>query len=389
MLYHGRTLHRPRNRRPATMANTLNLLTESLYASILDNPPWVDFLKLMEQQLPCHFGTMVLRKPREGDQGLIVSTQENSAAIVALQQQAWRDSPFLRLPAGRVCLLNRMMTPETLRTTHRTYYDYMMQYGHIDDLIGVDLEDPGTGMILGFRGARRSDEARFGDREARMLRALLPHLATATRLYARIAYQQFQLAVSDIAANRLAVGSLVLSESGDVITANATAEGILREEDGFRVERGVLHCTNAADDHRLHTLFRQIRAGDTDYRDLTWRTSRRSSDGHWSILVRPSAASVGIGEDVAATVLVLIRDAAQSPDVSVDVLMALFGFTRAEAQVAELLVKGASLDEAAEMLSRSRHTLRAQLSSIFDKTGIHRQPQLVGHILHTLNTAWV
>ena len=69
-------------------------------------------------------------------------------------------------------------------------------------------------------------------------------------------------------------------------------------------------------------------------------------------------------------------------------LIELCGLTRAEAALAVRLVKGESLNDAAVSLGISRYTARAQLASIFARTGVHRQPQLVSHILGTLGTVW-
>jgi len=60
----------------------------------------------------------------------------------------------------------------------------------------------------------------------------------------------------------------------------------------------------------------------------------------------------------------------------------LLGLTPAESELAKLLVQGDSLSEAAEKLNRSRATARVQLAAIFDKTGVHKQHQLISHILH-------
>ena len=58
-------------------------------------------------------------------------------------------------------------------------------------------------------------------------------------------------------------------------------------------------------------------------------------------------------------------------------LQKLFGLTPAEARLAELLVQGMDLAELREKLQLSRETVKSQLSSLFDKTGTHRQGQFV------------
>jgi DNA-binding CsgD family transcriptional regulator len=57
-----------------------------------------------------------------------------------------------------------------------------------------------------------------------------------------------------------------------------------------------------------------------------------------------------------------------------------FGLTAAEAGLAAEIVKGDGREAAAKRRGISVSTARAQLSSIFEKTGTHRQAELV-HLL--------
>ena len=54
-----------------------------------------------------------------------------------------------------------------------------------------------------------------------------------------------------------------------------------------------------------------------------------------------------------------------------------FGLTEAEAEVARLLAQGVTLDGIAKTRGVSIGTVRLQLKSIFGKTDVHKQGQLV------------
>lgn len=375
------------------MSQRLLGLLDTLFASLLDDPPWISFLEALEHELPGHYGTMVLRKPRVGDPGVLISARGNNAAVSALQERVFSDSPFLELPPEKICILSEMMSEAELRARHPDYYEYMRQYGDAVDLIGVDLQEPLSGMTFRLRAARMKGEPNFGAAERTLLESLLPHLRTAVALYGHIARQEVQLSFSDQAVDQLAIGSLVLDERGVVLLKNTVADRILRQEDGLSLQDGQLHCTDADSEKQLYSLLRQVQksvlAGDDESTSSQSLQVLRGPGAHyWSLLLRPSRARPGLKEAASATVLVLLRDASLEPAVSSGILMELFGLTRAEAKLAERLVKGDSLSEAAEELGRSRYTARAQLAAIFDKTGIHRQPQLVSHILNTVNRLW-
>jgi DNA-binding CsgD family transcriptional regulator len=64
----------------------------------------------------------------------------------------------------------------------------------------------------------------------------------------------------------------------------------------------------------------------------------------------------------------------------------MHGITRAEARLASMLADGISLEEAAEALLVSIQTVRSQLKSVFAKTGVTRQAELVALLLSDMLT---
>jgi DNA-binding CsgD family transcriptional regulator len=64
----------------------------------------------------------------------------------------------------------------------------------------------------------------------------------------------------------------------------------------------------------------------------------------------------------------------------------MHGITRAEARLASMLADGISLEEVAEALLVSIQTVRSQLKSVFAKTGVTRQAELVALLLTDMLT---
>lgn len=375
------------------MPRKLVSLLDALYPSVLETPPWVSFLEKLEEALPGHHCTMVLRKPREGDPGIFYSTEGNSAALATLQERVFSDSPFLELPEGEVSILSEMERESELKALHPEYYHFLREYGEVADLIGLDIRDSGTGVTARLRASRISGETPFGPAERKLLQELQPRLRIALTLYARLAWQQYEISLADEAVDRLTIGSILLDEQGQVLLKNAVADQILRQEDGLCLRKGRLHATDAASDQMLHSQFKEFRAAmeggaEAQFGKRSLLVPGSKSHAGWSLLLRPARARPGLDENIAGTVLVLVRSGGQSPDIPAPLLIELFGLTPAEAQLAEQLVKGASLNDSAEALGRSRYTARSQLASIFAKTHTNRQPQLVGHIINTVNALW-
>jgi DNA-binding CsgD family transcriptional regulator len=99
------------------------------------------------------------------------------------------------------------------------------------------------------------------------------------------------------------------------------------------------------------------------------------------IVVGPMAARrLALGPEPAAAVL-FVTDPDRTPVPAVDDIRTLFGLTTGEARLARALVDGLDLEQAAARLGLRVGTVRTRLQSIFEKTGSHRQADLVRRIL--------
>ena len=81
---------------------------------------------------------------------------------------------------------------------------------------------------------------------------------------------------------------------------------------------------------------------------------------------------------------VFVRDSDSQAKPPVRLAQELFQLTAAETMLAIKLANGLSLEEAAEALNIRRNTARAHLRSIFSKTGVRRQTELVRIFLNSV-----
>lgn len=82
--------------------------------------------------------------------------------------------------------------------------------------------------------------------------------------------------------------------------------------------------------------------------------------------------------------MVIIVDPELQPDPPATLLRRLYRLTNSEAQVALLVMRGEGLAPIAERLCVSLTTVKTHLQHVFDKTGVHRQAELV-RLLAALN----
>jgi DNA-binding CsgD family transcriptional regulator len=84
--------------------------------------------------------------------------------------------------------------------------------------------------------------------------------------------------------------------------------------------------------------------------------------------------------------MIFISDPEKKHEIDIKMLMSLYYLTRAEAALAKNIAAGCSLDQSAANLGIARNTARAQLRSIFSKTGVTQQSMLVSLILKSMAT---
>lgn len=214
--------------------------------------------------------------------------------------------------------------------------------------------------------------------------AILPHFKRAFRLSRQLA----ELADLRDAAlgvlERLPVGVVLVSGEGEVTVANAKAGAILDHSTDLFVRGGRLGLRGAREHAALrHAIERMAADGGVGAVPASATvTVKGGAGGHTlSIVVVPAkhVAPTAIFSQGSAGVFLYSADIFQ--DVSESFLGRFFDLTPAEARLTKLLVRGKSVDEAADALGVTYATARSQLKSVYAKTDTHRQAELVHRVV--------
>lgn len=166
---------------------------------------------------------------------------------------------------------------------------------------------------------------------------------------------------------------LLLTHDLGLRSANLNGWALLRDRRLFSLVDGKVQPATP----RLSTFMRTMlaRANDEGYRAVLQNDAEKSHSG----LVFSSRR---VGVDASSEPLFLI--ASRAPGLTEPLrgaeMMEIFGLTSAEARVALSLATGLSMGETADNNGVSVNTIRAQLRSIYAKTGVVRQSELVATI---------
>lgn len=167
--------------------------------------------------------------------------------------------------------------------------------------------------------------------------------------------------------------AILLDRRGRVVELNAQAESILRSgrlrlrderlgphgvEGGEQLSRLIHECLNAPD----------FAGG---------RVQLRSSDGDLTIRCAPFSGSQLYPAPQRPAVIVIIHDPLLELRQRLDDLKRTYALTQAEIELAVAVYRTGNRKDAAALRGVTDATARAQLSSIFDKTGVRRQTELI------------
>lgn len=173
------------------------------------------------------------------------------------------------------------------------------------------------------------------------------------------------------ALDRLAVGVILLDAAGGVHHANPAARDMAR-------------------DAGLTLAARVGAEGDTGRKlsDLVGRLISGQDSGGALVLEAGARRVILLGRALnrrsqqdGATAMLMLGDPDRQHPLDPASLRQLFGLTPSEADVARLLAEGLRRNQIAARLGLSPTTIAFHLRNIFDKTGTHRQADLVALIL--------
>jgi DNA-binding CsgD family transcriptional regulator len=387
--------------RDTDAAEEYDALVGSIYQGALDAAPWQSFLPRLLDALGAMVVSLTLRPPREGDTGLILNhlrpyttasghsfskADPRDWPSTAYREQFFALDPFIDLPPLTVVSLQELIPLAALRESE--YYRQFLEPAGILYILGADAREPG-GMEARLRVSRGPDDAPFNAPDKRLLARLLPHLARALEINARLARTESERALYEGAVDQLAVGTIILDGHAQVLSTNRVAQQLLAPGDGMRMAGQELRFTDPEVGRQLQRTVAKVLEAHLRGRPAVveaLRVRRPSGKGDFGLVIRPVPRSAWSEGQSSPTVAVFVSAPEMQSQTSEQVIKQLFDFTPAESRLALRLAGGLSLAEACEELCISQHTARAQLKTIFAKSGVTRQAELVRLILRSVAT---
>lgn len=233
---------------------------------------------------------------------------------------------------------------------------------------------------------RDRSAGKFDDDASSVCEILVSQLARGVETSWRMGATEVERTLYSDVMDKLYVGVVILDHSGKIVRASDAAMRLLESRDGLQIQGNKLRATSAKEDRDFQAAVKMaMNNGEGTDAPLSRGLSltKQSGSRNLGVIVRPIHAAKDNAAAANSAVAVYIRDPETNPEVEGELVRQLFDLTPAEAAVARRLTAGLSLEDAATSLDISRNTARAHLRSIFSKSGITRQTELVRLVLNS------
>ena len=371
-----------------TKPETFTMIVEDLYAGTLDTVAWNRAIMGIVDMVRASGAALLVFDPSNG----AVLHGENyrlDSSVLSDYQQYWVHEDIrlrngLNIPVGCPVTELTLAIPAWRRT--RILNEFLLP-SDVPHFMPAWLHKSETkAATFSLQGTRTRGP--FDSRDIENFRRILPHLSRTLEIRDRLERAQINSATVPAALEAVGFGVIILNSNGKLLESNRLAQVTLGSSG-----QGVRQRSDG-------TLWLREPAGAQLSRWVsTGLPPPQSSDGllhvprengtPLSILVTPLAGQRGtswVSPDPRWLLLIFDPDMRASADVRL--IAKDLRISAREAEISALLLAGETLQAIARRFRVSRHTVRAQLKSIYKKTGIGSQSELVrrvafGPALHT------
>jgi DNA-binding CsgD family transcriptional regulator len=352
----------------------LNEVIDRIHGAALDPGAWSGVVGDLARLTGGHTGIIYDFEHTSGRPNVMGTLGIDPAMARAYEEHFWQLDPWhrhaLTARAGAATLTHELIRDADFQQME-FYQDHLRLHGIFYALgVTVDRDTEHTTVFGVQRGKNRGP---FSQEAADMVEIIAPHLRQAHRMQRLLREAKQACATLEDTLHQVTSPVIVVDGASRLHFANRAAEAMLARGDGLRLKKGVVSPSNREQSklfaEALAALATVLENGSTATRDLALQrpTAEQPIILRFALLPRNgTAARIAIHID--------------PPSTGTDGLARLsrtLRLTGAETRLLGELVAGASLAEIAERHAVSINTLRVQLHRLFQKTGTHRQSELL------------
>jgi DNA-binding CsgD family transcriptional regulator len=362
-------------------------LVELTYDAGEDRGRWANILRALKDDFQCELVAFDVQDRETQSASVQCSVGPSDAALQREYESYYASRNVFLHARPDLTYTGAIRNGEAIvpdRDAMRSEYfnDFLRRIGVLHAVGLVPLREGSVMALLSLM--RRIGAPSLCDHEHAFLRRDMPHHQPAIQFARRLRGIDHQRAAASEALDRLPYGVLVLDAAGTIMFANAAAEELLAMGDGLRTLAGRPSATAAADADTLRRLIDEacqrpgrLGANAGGFVPISRPSGRRP----FALMVAPLRLDISSLSTRRPAAIVFVTDPDRVPPGLQAMLRRLYRLTPREADVAERLLAGRSVDEIGDDLGTSINTSRTHVKRILAKTGARSQADLVRLLL--------
>ncbi len=366
----------------STVCNTAIRL---IYEAVGEEALWNNVLEHLRSSFE---GTSVvfLRHNFETGRGAVLHAAPPDAHYAELYERSFcTQNPWLQRASlyqpGRVFDGEEVLPERDLLRTG-FYQHYLQPQGIERRLCGVIARESHKICYLSVH--RGLDLPPFEAKDRNLLAGLLPHFQKSLQLSWRLSHEHSESEALREVMDQFSIAIFIVSGDGEILFSNELAQSLIRREQGLSQHNGRLCADTPADQERLqnaiHCAATQSHGGLPQADHVVMDHGDEGAPLLLTVLAANARITNGIGM-AEPTATIIAKDSHKPEHLDACGFGDLYKLTASEARLSSMILAGASLQSAAVTLGISQNTARSHMKHIYEKTGTHRQADLI--LLHS------
>lgn len=287
--------------------------------------------------------------------------------------------PFFAANPFKAVHCRMHLSDEELHTSR--IYREVLEPGCVEYSLGVNLMEEKRSLSY-FIALRNKSQRRFDEADCALLDELIPHLNRAILLQRDVGTIDFERNIAADTLDNMAIGLIIVDKSSQLRFANATGKEILDRRDSLTLIGNRLSAPEDSEGTLKRAIDRAIHQAQVGHSAAgeAISVSGKLNDHPTSVFVSPlygqhlKSGWVHLREPLA---ILIVREVDKTNATRQEVLGCMYGLTRSQARLANLIASGKSLQQAAGEAGITEASARQYLKAVFEKMDVSRQSELV------------
>lgn len=356
----------------ASACETTDKLIDFIYAILLGEASWQQFLDTLSGGIPNGKAVMVLHGITNLDEGYVpISAGFDESAIASYNDHyvalnVWQP-PLARQKVGIGIIDSELFPPEKLIKSE-FFNDYLIP----NEIRAMACAKIGGDKRYSFSIATLSDRADLDVKKnmADRLTGLGPHLKRALDYRRKGSYDRAATELGAALFNAVDIGFVVVGDGARVKTISAAGQAMLAKNPPVRISPlGRFGFRDGQQQAVLNGMLERRYAGP--------KVVSLFSHGTKLTLIRVEKDRISLYFEGPTVIVLMERLGGGATAFDPQLVSLVYGLTKAETRAVAGIAAGKSVDEISHEASLSRETIRAQMKSLYAKTGASSEADIL------------